>query len=60
MNSVVPAAESIHGIYLYGIVLVGHGRLPKVIRISLSIVISCREMLYFYEISFCFLIDAVS
>ena len=30
MNSVVPAAESIHGIYLYGIVLVGPGRLPKV------------------------------
>ncbi|XP_019861409.1 PREDICTED: disco-interacting protein 2 homolog C-like [Amphimedon queenslandica] len=29
MNSVVPAAESIHGIYLYGIVLVGHGKLPK-------------------------------
>lgn len=36
MNSVVPAAESIHGIYLYGIVLVGHGRLPKVKRISLT------------------------
>lgn len=30
MNSVVPAVESIHGINLYGIVLVPPGRLPKV------------------------------
>ena len=30
MNSVVPAVESIHGINLYGMVLVAPGRLPKV------------------------------
>ena len=30
MNSVVPAAESIHGINLYGMVLVAPGRLPRV------------------------------
>ena len=30
MNSVVPAAESIHGVNLYGIVLVAAGRLPRV------------------------------
>lgn len=29
MNSVVPAVESIHGINLYGMVLVAPGRLPK-------------------------------
>ena len=30
MNSVVPAVESIHGVNLYGIVLVQPGRLPRV------------------------------
>lgn len=30
MNSVVPAVESIHGVNLYGIVLVSPGKLPKV------------------------------
>ena len=29
MNSVVPAVESIHGVNLYGIVLVGNGQLPR-------------------------------
>ena len=29
MNSVVPAVESIHGVNVYGIVLVSAGRLPK-------------------------------
>ena len=29
MNSVVPAVESIHGVNLYGIVLVAPGRLPR-------------------------------
>ena len=30
MNSVVPAVESIHGVNLYGMVLVPPGRLPRV------------------------------
>ena len=30
MNNVVPAVESIHGLNLYGIVLVHHNRLPRV------------------------------
>ena len=30
MNNVVPAVESIHGLNLYGIVLVPPGRLPRV------------------------------
>ena len=30
MNSVVPAIDSIHGVNLYGIVLVAPGRLPRV------------------------------
>lgn len=29
MNSVVPAVESIHGVNLYGLVLVASGRLPR-------------------------------
>ncbi len=29
MNSFVPAVESIHGVNLYGIVLVGNGQLPR-------------------------------
>lgn len=29
MNSVVPAVESIHGVNLYGIALVGNGQLPR-------------------------------
>ena len=33
MNSVVPAAESIHGINLYGMVLVAPGRLPRVCHV---------------------------
>ena len=37
MNSIVPAVESIHGINLYGIVLVSPGRLPKVIQLIYTI-----------------------
>ena len=46
MNSVVPAVESIHGVNLYGIVLVAPGRLPKVLKYILYIMHS----IYMYRL----------
>ncbi len=48
----VPAVESIHGINLYGIVLVGPGRLPKVHKSCVCMYMHVCVLLY--EIHFVF------